>query len=55
MNAVQRIIKAILGDAYLYFYQKNRKPRSLKEIRSEQGKGLNSKNIFEEKEERCKK
>lgn len=52
MEASKRILKAILGDAYKVFYSTQR-PRTLKEIRSEQGKGLNSKNIFEEKP--CKK
>ena len=52
MEASKKIMKAILGDAYKVFYDTQR-PRTLKEIRSEQGKGLNSKNIFEEKP--CKK
>ena len=46
MEASKKIMKAILGDAYKVFYDTQR-PRTLKEIRSEQGKGLNSKNIFE--------
>ena len=52
MEASKKIMKAILGDAYKVFYDTQR-PRTLKEIQLEQGKGLESKNIFEEKP--CKK